>query len=170
MKKFKCNNCVCGCVVIMERGEKCPLICKYNNANWHEVKDETVTDCNQLPDWCKVGEWVCYYGDGKYEYFQITKIELNRLYGKDGYFSLMCNVKPARKRPFNADEMKALVGKVFTTIDGDVSIATDFDNTIKELCIYGEFFKNKELADSAWRIDGKPCYKLEHLENGEWVE
>lgn len=49
MKKFKCNDCVHGCVVIMERGEKCPLICEYNKAKWHEVKEETSTDCNSLP-------------------------------------------------------------------------------------------------------------------------
>jgi hypothetical protein len=51
-----------------------------------------------------------------------------------------------------------------------VSIATDFDNIMNSICIGSEWFKGDELANSVWQLDGKPCYKLEHLENGEWVK
>jgi hypothetical protein len=76
----------------------------------------------------------------------------------------------ARKRPFNAEEMKELVGKIAKTEDGDVTLITDYDWFIEKIYICGERLNSEELMNSTWRIDNNPCYKLEHLENGEWVE
>jgi hypothetical protein len=84
--------------------------------------------------------------------------------------NILQQFKVARKHQFNKKEMQGLVGKVFTTPDGDVSIATDFDNIMNSICICSEWFKSDELANSILQLDGKPCCKLEHLENGEWVE
>ena len=168
MRKYECTGCGEHCIVSTSKKYNA-LMCPNTKEQWLEMKEETVTDCNQLPDWCKVGEWVCYYGDGKYEYFQITKIELNRLYGKDGYFSLMCNVKPARKRPFNAEEMKALVGKVLEN-HKYLFLVEGYDKDRKTILTFLRFFTAAELMDSDYLIDREPCYVLEHLENGEWVE
>jgi hypothetical protein len=66
--------------------------------------------------------------------------------------------------------MKALVGKVLETpniallvnaygkLTGDISTALGN-------------YTAESLMDNGFVIDGKPCYKLEHLnEKGEWVE
>ena len=131
-----------------------------------------------LPDWCKVDGMGWHKRAG---YFKITYIDdidkrvtIQQVDDKaKGYlsFNTVCNeAKHARPRPFNDKEMQTLVGKVFTTVNGDVSIATDFDGYLKMLYIYNEAFTNKQLADSAWLLDGKPCVVYEHKnEKGEWV-
>lgn len=185
MKKFECKDCYkkCQTMVIIE-----PKFCLLfgDKADWHEVKEvdsaenaqttnEQFGNSEQLPDWVKVGA-VGYDGMNN-EYFEVIEVNNDSFRAKSIgssdscsglYFNEFCS--EARKRPLNADEMKALVGRLLTTVDGDVSIATVFDNTLKELWIACKCFKNKELANSKWLLDGKPCYKLEHLENGEWVE
>ena len=129
----------------------------------------------ELPDWCRVGKWVYYIPLTEYcKIEQMNEGFMLRFIDGDSTaipFKDINNLAQVNQRPFNEKEMQGLVGKVFTTVNGDASIATDFDIVLKALCIYGEWFKNKELVDSVWQLDGKPCYKLEHLnDKGEWVE
>ena len=239
MKKFECNECTKNCIIYRAEGGT-PTYCVDcdNWVDWREVKEETVTNCDQLPkltaevfdrpdcprwatyatvdkdgrgfyyhnkpqkndynwglsdvagckligdfdpsdwenslverpakalpDWCTVGKYV--YDASLREYLYVKEEDY------DWYVDPVARgrIKQARKRKFNEKEMKALVGKVFTTANGDVSIATDFDNYLKSLYIYNECFNSKQLADSVWLLDGKPCCILEHLnEKGEWVK
>ena len=130
-----------------------------------------------LPDWIK--ECAVGYDNEQERYFEITDVDekwvdiefLDDGVGATCDYSDIQKCSEARKRKFNDKEMKALVGRIFTTLDGDASIATDFDKYLKTLHIFNEGYTNKQLADSAWLLDGKPCYVLEHLnEKGEWVE
>lgn len=127
---------------------------------------------NTLPDWCKPGAWV--WSDGKYHKIIETGQDWIRTAWDDRTgiwgMNILYQFSQARLRPYNAEEMRGLVGKMVTTDKGDASIVTDFDTSLDELCIYAEWYKNKELLNSAWQIDGKPCGVLERLENGEWVE
>ena len=122
-----------------------------------------------LPDWCKVGEWVAYYGENGHKYFKIAKIEFNRLYSEDGKFSLMCDVAQARLRPYTAEEMKALVGKVIE-YDGGCYLVTMYDSKINDVLIGNGDLLSETTLKTYYTLDGSPCGKFEHLENGEWVE
>lgn len=154
--------------------ELCHIHKKFDNSDWQNSLIER--PAKALPDWCKVGKHG--YDNEQQRYFEIVNIDekfVDIEYLDDGIgatcsYADIQQCSEARKRPFNEKEMKELVGRIFTTVDGDASIATDFDSILKALCIYGEWFKSKELADSVWQLDGNPCYKLKHLENGEWVE
>lgn len=180
MKIFECRNtkCRCKCQLKIAKDRKAPNICLYTgyNTHWAERFKETLqdkqpaTDCNQLPDRYKVGELVAYYTGKGYKYFKIAKIELNRLYSEDGKFSLMCDVGKARLRPYKADEMKALVGKVIEDKDGDCYLIYKYDateNTVET----SSFIVDAEALLRDCSVDGKNAGVLEHLnENGEWVE
>lgn len=138
---------------------------------------QLVTECNHLPDWCKVGAlgYDCVPG-----YFKVIEIIdgddnikvrwLNA--GKDG--SVLRNgleyKKEARLRPYNADEMKALVGKVITLPDGAVALCTAYSAQNNLVIIDNTSWKPYSLIALGYTIDGKPCGVLEHLENGEWKE
>ena len=161
MKKYECNACYNHCVLTTEN-DNGSLVCCFGRQNWHEVK-EAVTDCNQLPDWCTVGEWV--YDSVLRGYICVKKEEDSGFY-VDHIAS--GRIKQARKRPFNAEEMKALVGKVI--MDGDNVLFVSMYHGKEEFITAGCFvdFDRDDLKRCS--CDGKPCYKLEHLENGEWVE
>jgi hypothetical protein len=134
----------------------------------------------KLPDWCKVGEWVWINGRPDRLYYngygKITQVEpyIDVLMGTDDNAPntsiSLDSLSPARLRPYNAEEIKSLVGKVLS------------GNTFKfcALVLYTDGKSNRietlhsdycaeELAQS-YNIDGEPCGVLEHLENGKWVE
>jgi hypothetical protein len=48
MKKFECNGCANHCVLTTNYN-RCSVNCNLEYEDWHEVKEETVTNCNQLP-------------------------------------------------------------------------------------------------------------------------
>ena len=138
---------------------------------------QLVTDCNQLPDWCKVGKWVYHDSDGYYytvksidienDNIQITDEESKYTYTANELKTLF---SPARLRPYNAKEMKALVGKVIThSPTWDVSFVTGFCNGTEKIYSGTNCF-NAETLLKDFTINNAPCGVLEHLENGEWVE
>lgn len=133
----------------------------------HTTQDTTQDE--QLSDCFKVGEWVAYYEGKGYKYFKIAKIELNRLYCEDGKFCLMCDVGAARLRPYNPEEMKSLVGKVIE-YNGVAYLVTMYDSQTNDVLIGNGDLLSETTLKMYYTIDGKPCGKLEHLENGEWVE
>lgn len=117
----------------------------------------------ELPDWCKVGEWVY---DNVIEEYAIVKKEDNQQWYVDNQKTL----SPARKRPFNAKEMKALVGKVLGW-DGNLELVISYDADTAEVYVDHMWCSAKCLMDNGYTIDGKPCYVLEHKnERGGWVE
>lgn len=174
MKKFECKECyIAPCIInVGDDTNRLPGMCPYGVSGviWHEVKEETttncsqlVTDCNQLPHWYFAGEWM--YDSVKREYAIVKKEE-----SYSWYIDNIANgrIKQARKRPFNADEMKALVGKVIEDGDNALFVTVYYG---KEECISAGCVADFDGSDlMRCSCDGKPCYVLEHLENGEWVE
>ena len=178
MRKFECNKCRLSTACTFNgfvKPEQC-VVSKLFISDWHEVKEGN-TQVAALPDWvqeCAVG-----YDNEQNRYFEVTNIDekfVDIEYLDDGNGATcddsdMQKCSEARKRPFYDKEMQKLVGRIFTTAAEDVSIATDFDGQTNALYIRGEWFSRKVLADSAWLLDGKPCYVLEHKnDKGEWVK
>lgn len=134
------------------------------------LHSEPVADCNQLPDWCKVGEWV-YLSNAKY--YKIEKVDSYGIILAGGIViktdDIHAEAVSARLRPYNADEMKELVGKVVcTNEDKTFLVLVHSGNTV----LFGECWHAPEdLTLDIYKFpDGSPCGCLEHLENGEWVK
>lgn len=130
----------------------------------------------QLPDWCKIGKWVYSKDEKGYALVKsLCTIGVNLLFA-DGHTLLQRSTSyirnecvQARLRPFNADEMRGLVGKVIEW-KGDAFVVTAFSSERKLVVFDSIHHTADELIDSGYTIDGKPCGVFEHLENGEWVE
>lgn len=133
-----------------------------------------------LPEWCKVGEWVWYPEDmAGGRYLKITEIRGGGVYAKEKEdydpdylcFDLVRKYsKQARLRPYTADEMRALVGKV-VSCSTNAYMCINFragDNATVDYGPYRHTAKN--LLEYGATLGGKPCGVLEHYENGEWVE
>lgn len=179
MRKFECNTCKSYCELTIQRDEFIPEYCMYDTmcVDWHEVKEENTqqfgnseqlpSNPRKLPDWVKVGKWI--YNTKRPEYFKI--LSLNQLAWisdeiKNGDYI------EARKRPFNADEMRALVGKIIQK-DNDIGVVMHYFGKDNEVLFCNSFATSEDLMNNNCVIysTGKPCFKLEHLnENGEWVE
>lgn len=127
----------------------------------------------ELPDWCKVGEWVYYRG-----YRKIIEVKALRLVLESTHCGNLTvypeeigkEVKPARLRPYNADEMKSLVGKVICGNDTNFRAMIVYADGVSGVVETIHYDYNAEELAQSYTIDGKPCGVLEHLENGEWVE
>lgn len=182
MRKFECKRCgIRICTAEYQSGSGIPMKCtalfeRDCRAAWQEVKEEE-RPAKALPNWVK--ERAPGYDNEQKRYFEVKNVGekwIDIEYVDDGNdatcdYSDIQKCSEARKRQFTDKEMRGLVGKVFTTSNGDVSIAADYDNYMKSICICFEWFNNEELANSIWQLEGKPCYVLEHLtEKGEWVE
>ena len=127
----------------------------------------------QLPEWVEIGGYVY---DDRNGYGKIIRGSVKSCYivfdGGAGDFipEDFDEFKQARLRPYNAEEMKALVGKVIEeTKTGDVSFVTGFCNSTERIYSGTNTFV-ADLLLPDFTLDGKACGKLEHLENGEWVE
>lgn len=177
MKKWKCINeeCTGRCEI---NTEHVPFYCidyEYDCAEWEEVteepehkQDEPVTDCNQLPGWCTVDEYVWCDRNG---YGKIHSVREDRklcaVYFKNGggAFPLKAflKFKQARLRPWMPEEA---IGKVVVT-DENYYIISAAD---KYTALIGNtFIKMDELLNRFKQPDGLLCGVLEHLEDGEWV-
>lgn len=186
MRKFECKYCKKNCILTVKEHDMQLRLCPYSSfplyANWHEVKEDSAENeqfgnSEQLPDWVKVG--AIGYDDMNNEYFEVIEVNNDSFRAKyidssdscSGlYFNEFCS--EARKRPFNEKEMRALVGKKIEH-ENNAHIVVSY--TI--LCGFTPYLKIGEhwqtaihLMNNNYTIDGKPCYVLEHLENGEWVE
>ena len=130
-----------------------------------------------FPEWCKVGEWVyspCCCDPNKGTYFKVTQINGVCIIGEENVCHVD-NAVRARLRPYNTEEMQALVGKIICWDRREkiyiVECCADFYG---EISVYfgGNEHSAKDLIVGKYILsDGKPCGVLEHLnENGEWVE
>jgi hypothetical protein len=146
---------------------------KFDVADWPNSLIER-PEKKTLPEWCKVGEWVYYRG-----YRKIIEVKALRLVLESAHCGNLTvypeeigkEVKQARFRPYNADEMKALVGKSITLKDGAVCLCTAWSAQSNHIILDNTSWTAESLLDIGYTVDGKPCGKLEHLnEKGEWVE
>lgn len=135
-----------------------------------------------LPDWCKVGEWIHSPSDGGC-YCKITDIEDDRIFTHSFGDAICFYIKPgdsfsslrlsqARLRPYNAEEMKALVGKIVKK-GRNLYLVTAYIEEQQSIIIASlssSLFDAELLIVNNMTIDGNPCGVLEHLKNGKWVK
>jgi hypothetical protein len=127
----------------------------------------------KLPDWCKAGEWA--YSTVYNEYVKISDIdefdvEFDRgAYCTVSYKSFLEDYKQARPRPYNAEEMQKLVGKVLE-LDGNRDLVISYDEYSESVYADAMWMNSDELLSSGYTIDGELCGVFEHLEDGEWVK
>lgn len=156
------------------------LCCVRANAtcHWRKVENqEGDTPAPKLPDWCKVGVWV-WHGpvDGivfEQPYFKIERIVGELAYGKshnNGFSVHYTYLKPARFRPWNCDELKSKVGKVFEMENGDLTLCLRYQGDTEDLIFVGKLMSAQSFTKSDWKLDGSPCGVFEHYEQGEWVK
>lgn len=127
----------------------------------------------KLPEWCKVGEWI-YTSNEQYLKIVGISIDLKCVEFSNGVKwnvqDVVDEAVPARLRPYNAKEMKALVGKVLETKRGSAILILQYIVGVNELCFWENRLNADMLLSEEYIIDGKPAGVLEHLEDGEWVE
>lgn len=158
----------------------------FDAADWQNSLIERPVKENKLPDWCKVGEWIWHPEDmAGGRYLKITEIRGGGVYAKEKEdydpdylcFDLVRKYsKQARLRPYNAEEMKALLGKVVTEKEHDYyaylvtayTAKLDGKNLVA-VAIDDAWVQAKDVL-KLYTIDNAPCGVLEHLENGEWVK
>lgn len=121
----------------------------------------------KLPDWCKEGEWV--FDTTINKYIKVSTDDIIKYSAKVCKYISDGEIVQARLRPYNAGEMKALVGKVIERYSSAYLVISyahdDFETTVY---IEGKYLSADNLLRD-FTINGKPCGVLEHLENGEWV-
>lgn len=157
---------------------KCKDIAQvFDSTKWQNSLIERPVKETKLPEWCKVGEYGYAYDSG---YFKIVEIidggrNLKVDWVKEGVQGTVfgCNIKckkQARLRPYNAYEMRGLVGKVTKDTQGNISFITGYC-AHKEVVYSGTTnFTAECLLISCRFLDNAPCGVLEYLEEGEWVE
>lgn len=136
-------------------------------------KNSLVERPAKLPEWCKVGEWI-YTSNEQYLKIVGISIDLKCVEFSNGVKwdiqDVVDEAVPARLRPYNAKEMKALVGKVLETKRGSAILILQYIVGVNELCFWENRLNADMLLSEEYIIDGKPAGVLEHLEDGEWVE
>lgn len=186
MRKFECKGCENHCVTTMKTVECSPSFCLYDTikGNWHEVKEDNAENAQvdvksePLPNWVKVG--AIGYDTHTNDYFEIVCINctfgivnvnlFNGGYLQHNYDIIRNHCVKAQKRPFNDKEMREIVGKSLET-PGFVKFIFSYDKENKTLESYDFLYTADDLFEDDFKFEGKPCYKLEHLNNnGEWVE
>lgn len=124
-----------------------------------------------LPDWCKVGEWV-YLSNEEYD-----KIESIDGFGVNLASGAIIDKKyiheeavSARLRQYNGEEMMGLIGKVLRGGENFDFFALIVYAESGEIQTNAHCYTAAELLNNGYTIDGRPCGVLEHLEDGDWVE
>lgn len=169
-------------------GFSAPTLCcvrAHATCHWRKVENqEGEAPAPIIPEWCREGAWVWFSGakDIGYEpgYLKITDVGYNGMENVidaegDGIISMPLSVvKQARLRPWNDDEMKSKVGKVFEMENGDLTFCLGYrmDRGAIYFAGKGPFaYSAKILVESDWELDGLPCGVLEHKnDQGEWVK
>lgn len=162
-------------------GFSAPTLCcvrAHATCHWRKVENqEGEAPAPIIPEWCREGAWVHVTPDnrepfyGKVFAFGCSGVMIT-LDGKTviGAF-FMDRIKKARIRPWNDDELKSKVGKVFEMGNGDLTLCLGYQRDIADLIFVGKLMSAQSFAESDWKLDGSPCGVLEHRnENGEWVK
>ena len=145
---------------------------KFDASDWKNSLIERPANKPELPDWCKVGEWI-YTSSEQYLKIEGISIDLQKIELSNGATwsnqDIIDEAVPARLRPYNADEIPKLPFEVS-------EINSDF-RTIVESCKGDKIWlagastaiSTEELMRD-FHYEGFPCGVLEHRENGEWVQ
>lgn len=81
------------------------------------------------------------------------------------------NVRRARLRQWNDDEMKSKVGKVFEDGGKNLTLCLGYQRANGTLHFEGKVMSSDSLIESDWKLDGFPCGTFERQnEDGKWVE
>jgi hypothetical protein len=158
-----------------------PIPGKFDASDWENslVRRPVI---EALPEWCKQDAWI--FDCNEREYAQVKDItgeieDVDLVYAgteeretKSRKYIIDCCLE-ARLRPFNADEMKALVGKVIEH-KKDLHLVTNYLNDTADnepfVCVGTNWREAKGLIEHNYTIDGTPCGVFEHLEDGEWCD
>lgn len=161
----------------------------FDASDWENSLIERPAKETKLPDWCKVGEWV--YDGIREKYRKIIRIDMTIKGCSPVIFfneaaDLLCPsmqlnsiggrfLRPARPRPYNADEMRGLVGKVVDKKDGDSFLVTAYtpklDSRNLSAVSIDDMWVMADDVLECYTIAGNPAGVLEHLnEKGEWVQ
>jgi hypothetical protein len=147
----------------------------FDPSDWQNSLIERPAKEKALPDWCKVGNWVYYIP--LIEYCKIEQMNegfmLRFVDGDSTAIPLedVNNLAQVNQRPFNEKEMQGLVGKMLDT-SSSIELIVCYDKYAGDIITHDDTYSAERLMSATdWRIDGKPCFKLEHLnDKGEWVE
>lgn len=127
----------------------------------------------KLPDWCKAGEWA--YSIEEKEYVRIKDIDEFDVAFSNGFYCTVSHkafvedYKQARPRPYDAEEMQKLVGKVLE-LDGNRDLVTSYDKDSETVYADSMWMDADKLLSNGYTVDGKPCVKLVHKDGDDWVE
>lgn len=167
----ECDAQACRCVIECSIIGFAPFWCSLtgeSSCNWLRVEDQKP----ELPEWFKVGVWVWNdeIGYGKIEQEPRTG-ELLVFFGGGTRAFEAERYKEARLRPWNDDELKSKVGKVFEMGNGDLTLCLGYQRDIADLIFVGKLMSAQSFAETDWKLDGLPCGVFEHRnEQGEWVK
>lgn len=185
MTKYECccaANTPCRCVIECSTGIA-PLRCCLtgdSSCNWRRVENQEVeTPVPNVSEWCKIGAWVYVTPDNREPYYgkvyavdcSGVMIAVENAIATRTFF--INRIRPARLRPWNDDELKSKVGKVFEMENGDLTLCLGFSQDRGTLFFAGKGpcpYSAEYLAETNWKLDGSPCGVLEHYEQGEWVK
>ena len=142
-----------------------------------------VTDLpdKKLPKWVEIGGYVY---DPRNGYGKIVSGSVKACYiefdGGAGVFvpEAFAELKQARLRPYNTEELSTLVGKIVCEGDGTglllvtaYNAGDDVEPPEPAIMTLSDWTTASELLNNGYTIDGKPCGVFEHRNDaGEWVE
>lgn len=150
---------------------------KFDATTWSSSLIKRESKIPEPPAWVYNAEYGYHQEYGYVRLDEIMEMETQITIINTGetryvYNAIFSNGKivEARKRPFNEKEMRELVGKVIEN-DNVALLVTSYGKHTGDIDTYCGIYTAEDLRDSGFVIDGKPCCKLEHLnEKGEWVE
>ena len=184
MTKYICE-CLDGarkCTHETSAGFSAPTVCCVRSCatcHWRKVEDhqEVEIPAPIIPEWCREGAWVYVTPDnrepfyGKVFGFGNSGVMIT-LDGKTviGAF-FMDRIKEANIRPWNDDELKSKVGRVFEDSSNNLTLCYRYHREDKTLDFIGRSMTAVEFIASDWRIGGLPCGVIKHKnDQGGWVE
>lgn len=150
----------------MKTGYK-PEFCPITGATETKWKISKI-DREDLPDWCKEGEWV--FDRSIMQYSTINEDDMTthkKIVAGDIAQGVLIQ---ARMRPWTFVDIPVLPFEIKGK-NGNLKtfVSMACENKVR-LGADTQFVDNKELMDGFLMIDGSPCGVLEHLEDGEWVK
>jgi hypothetical protein len=148
---------------------------KYEASDW---KKSLIERPAVLPDWCKQDAWIYDHNEKQYaqvkditgEIEDITLVYVNekKPITKSKKYILDC-CSQARLRPYNAEEIPDLPFEVTDRNYNSRTTVVSCQGNNVWLGGASTAISTEELMRD-FTAKGSPCGKLEHIENGEWVE
>jgi hypothetical protein len=178
MKTYKCNHCIFHeCTINDSRNDsylasklRCPA--GFHNYEWKLVEKNTgkvgylMEEKKELPAWVENGAFAYHkeYGYIRLSAIGDTESEAHIVATREsihvdneGFFN--GRIVEAKYRPFTDDELRSMVGKTVATINGNISLVTDYEDG--NVYIHGEWFDSEDLEESKWEFNGEPCHVLD---------